>query len=330
MSDASALSDPTLSPDISIVVPQYTSNATLTNGANESNNQVVGTTVEYAPVRNLDVQEGQFLTAGQVEGLDRVVVLGATVAGDLFDQADAVGEMIRINGEPFQVVGVLEEAGGAGFGSSDDQAFVPIGVAQGRLFDVSRYRGSYTISSMSIQAAGSERLDAAEQQIERLLRMRHGLGPDDENDFSIFNQASLLEIAGDVAGTLSILLGSIGAVSLLVGGIGIMNIMLVSVTERTREIGLRKALGAHDSDILLQFLIEAMVLCSLGGFIGMVLSYGAAFLLGTVSFMPFSIVIEPWSLVLALTVSTVSGFVFGLYPALRATQLDPIEALRYE
>ena len=183
---------------------------------------------------------------------------------------------------------------------------------------------------MSIQAASSEVVDAAELQIERTLRMRHGLDADTENDFSIFNQASLLEIAGDVSGTLSALLGSIGAVSLLVGGIGIMNIMLVSVTERTREIGLRKALGAHDSDILLQFLVEALVLTFIGGLIGIGISYGLSRALANVPFIPFSIVIEPWSVVLALAVSTASGFIFGLYPAMRATKLDPIEALRYE
>ena len=173
-------------------------------------------------------------------------------------------------------------------------------------------------------------MDSAELQIERVLRLRHGLGSGDENDFRISNQADMLEMASDVSGTLTALLGGIGAVSLIVGGIGIMNIMLVSVTERTREIGLRKALGAHDSDILLQFLIEALVLCALGGMIGIGLSFGLSRLAAAIPGFTTKIVIEPWAVGLALAVSTGSGFVFGLYPALRATQLDPIEALRYE
>ena len=183
---------------------------------------------------------------------------------------------------------------------------------------------------MSIQAADGERMDQAESQIEQTLRLRHGLGPDDDNDFSIFNQASLLEIASEISQMLTVFLGSIGAISLLVVGIGIMNIMLVSVTERTREIGLRKALGAHDSDILLQFLIESLVLATMGGLIGMGLSFGLAFAVGRIPNFPFSVIIQPQALILALTVSFASGFVFGLYPAMRATRLDPIEALRFE
>jgi len=283
----------------------------------------------YADVRSMTVTDGAFLNDEQVENQERVVVLGSTTATDLFGGSSAaIGQEVRINNEAFVVTGVLEEEGGRN--SVDDQAFVPIPVAQGRLFNADRYRGTYTITGISIQAASSEVVDAAELQVERTLRMRHGLDAETENDFSIFNQASLLEIAGDVSGTLSALLGSIGAVSLLVGGIGIMNIMLVSVTERTREIGLRKALGAHDSDIMLQFLVEALVLTFIGGLIGIGISYGLSRALANVPFIPFSIIIEPWSVFLALAVATASGFVFGLYPAMRATKLDPIEALRYE
>ncbi len=173
-------------------------------------------------------------------------------------------------------------------------------------------------------------MDAAAKQIERTLRLRHGLGTGDDNDFSVFNQASLLEMASNITGTLTVFLGSIGAISLLVGGIGIMNIMLVSVTERTREIGLRKALGARDSDILSQFMIESLVLCASGGVIGISLSYGIGFLVGKIPGFPFPVIIQPWALLLALGVSTASGIVFGIYPAMRATRLDPIEALRFE
>jgi putative ABC transport system permease protein len=203
-------------------------------------------------------------------------------------------------------------------------------LAQGRVFNAPRYRGEYTVTSLNIQAASADLVDAAEKQTEMTLRLRHSLQPDDENDFRIFNQASLLETASDITATLTIFLGSIGAISLLVGGIGIMNIMLVSVTERTREIGLRKAIGAHDHDILLQFLVEALVLCFIGGLIGVGLAYGIAALLAQIPGFTFNVVIESDSLALALGFSLLAGLIFGIYPAMRATQLDPIEALRSE
>jgi putative ABC transport system permease protein len=203
-------------------------------------------------------------------------------------------------------------------------------VAQGRLFSAARYRGEYVVSDISVQVASAEQIEEAKLQIEATLRLRHNLTADDDNDFNVFDQSSLLETMEDVTQTLTIFLGSIGAISLLVGGIGIMNIMLVSVTERTREIGLRKAVGAHDSDILLQFLVEALVLCFLGGLIGVGLSYGLSALLAQIPNFTFSVVIAPDSLVLALGFSLMSGLIFGIYPAMRATQLDPIEALRTE
>ncbi len=330
MADAAVLGDPTFFPEIALVAPQYTANATLMRDASEGSYQVVGTTDAYAPVRNLTLTSGAFLTPDQVAQNEKVVVLGATVASDLFGGQDPLGQSVRIGDALFQVIGVLEATGGSGFGSSDTQVFVPIDVALGRLFNAGRVRGAYPVSTISIQVGRQEELSNVSQQIERLLRLLHGLGADDENDFQISNQADLLQVASDVSGTLSALLGSIGAVSLVVGGIGIMNIMLVSVTERTREIGLRKAIGARDRDILLQFLIEALVLCALGGLIGIGLSYGVEWLVSRIPGSTFRIVIQPWAVGLALIVSTASGFIFGLYPAVRATQLDPIEALRYE
>jgi putative ABC transport system permease protein len=329
MSDAQALADATYYPDIELVGPEYTGNATLTNGDAESDSQVTGTTPEYAVIRNLTVESGRFLTAEDVASNQRVVVLGYTLAHDLFS-AEPLAQSVRIDNEVFTVVGILEEKGGQGFGSNDERAFVPISVAQDRLFSASRYRGAYTITGISIRVADSERLDAAEQQVEQALRMRHRLGSDDDNDFTISNQASLLATVSSITQTLTIFLGSIGAISLLVGGIGIMNIMLVSVTERTKEIGLRKALGAHDSDILLQFVVEALVLCTLGGLIGIGLSYTIAYGVNLLPNFNFDLVISAQALLLALSVSMGCGLVFGLYPALRATQLNPIEALRYE
>ncbi|MCB0094289.1 MAG: ABC transporter permease [Caldilineaceae bacterium] len=330
MADAQALSDAQIFPDLVYVAPQYSSSATYTSGSEEGTYQTIGATANYAIVTDLDIEYGQFFTAEQVEENESVAVLGHTVATDLFGTADAVGQSVRINNNAFQVIGVLEESGGSGFGSNDTRAYVPLQVAQGRLFNASRYRGNYSVSTISIQVATAEGMDDAAKRIEQTLRMRHNLSKDDTNDFTISNQADLLETISNVTGTLSILLGSIGGISLLVGGIGIMNIMLVTVTERTREIGLRKAVGAHNSDILLQFLIESLVLCVLGGLIGIGFSYGVAAILSRMSFMPFAIVIEYWALVLAIGVSSASGFIFGLYPAWRATKLDPIEALRFE
>ncbi|MEZ4708826.1 MAG: ABC transporter permease [Caldilineaceae bacterium] len=330
MADAHALTDARVFSDLVYVAPQYSSNATYTSGSEEGAYQTIGATADYAIVTDLDIEFGQFFTDEQVADKESVVVLGHTVATDLFDAADAVGQSVRINNNAFQVIGVLKESGGAGFGSNDTRAYVPLEVAQGRLFNANRYRGNYSVSTISIQVATAEGMDDAAKRIEQTLRMRHNLGKDDRNDFTISNQADLLETISNVTGTLSILLGSIGGISLLVGGIGIMNIMLVSVTERTREIGLRKAVGAHNSDILLQFLIEAMVLCVIGGLIGIAFSYGVAYILSLMPFMPFAIVIEYWALALAIGVSSASGFIFGLYPAWRATKLDPIEALRFE
>ena len=330
MADAAALANKELFPELVYVAPQYSASATYVSGGEEGSYQVVGTVADYAIVTDLDIEFGTFFTAQQVEENASVVVIGHTVATDLFGTANVVGEAVRINNNTFQVVGVLEESGGNGFGSNDNRSYVPIQVAQGRLFNASRYRGSYAISTISVQVATAEGMDAAEIHIEQILRMRHGLSADDKNDFTVSNQADLLETLSTVTGTLTILLGSIGGISLLVGGIGIMNIMLVSVTERTREIGLRKAVGAHNSDIMLQFLIEALVLCVLGGLIGIGISYGIAAVLSRMPFMPFGIVIEYWALAMAIGVSSGSGFIFGLYPAWRATRLDPIDALRYE
>ncbi len=331
MGDAAELSDRTVHTALDMVVPQYSSSATITMGSLDTDNSVVGTLPSYLDVRNLEISAGRFLDGDDIDMEKRVVVLGSTVAEDLLlNASDAVGQQVRIKGEPFQIIGVLAESGGTGFGGPDSQVYVPINVAQKRLFNANRYRGDYTINSMSIKGIDGDHMDEAELQVEQTLRLRHHLKADDENDFSIFNQASLLEMATEVSQMMTVLLGGIGAISLLVGGIGIMNIMLVSVTERTREIGLRKALGAHDNDILLQFLVESLVLATIGGLVGIGISYGVSYATSQIPSFPFSIIILPQALLLALIVSFASGFIFGLYPAMRATRLDPIEALRFE
>jgi putative ABC transport system permease protein len=329
MDDAAALADQKLHPELVLVAPEYDASALFVNGDNNSTQQVIGTTPEYAIIRNVTVANGRFFTQDEVNSSTAVVVLGSTLAGDLFGRTDPVGQTVRIANQPLQVIGVLKASGGAGFGSNDNRAFAPISVAQGRLFNAPRYRGTYTISSISIKGADKNQLTEAQRRIEQTLRLRHGLGMNDDNDFTIFNQASLLEVANTISATLSLVLGGIGAISLLVGGIGIMNIMLVSVTERTREIGLRKALGAHDNDILLQFVIEALVLCTLGGLIGIGISYGISFIVSLLG-INFKLIFTTTALLLALGVSSGCGLLFGFYPALRATRLDPIEALRYE
>ena len=330
MADVQTLADPALFPELVYVAPQYSSSATFVSGGEEGNYEVIGTTPDYAIVTNLETEYGEFFNEEALESNASVIVIGHTIATELFGTADAVGQSVRINNNAFEVIGVLEEEGGAGFGSNDSRSYVPIQVAQGRLFNATRYRGSYPVSTISTQVATAEGMGDAEIHLEQILRMRHNLSADSSNDFTISNQADQLEMLSSVTGTLTILLGSIGGISLLVGGIGIMNIMLVTVTERTREIGLRKAVGAHNSDILMQFLIEALVLCFIGGTIGIGLSYGLALALSQMSFMPFPVVIEEWAILMALGVSSASGFIFGLYPAWQATRLDPIEALRFE
>ncbi len=328
--DAEALADAQTHPELELVAPQYGSQATLVYGENNRQGQVVGVTPTFAIANNLTVATGTFFDEQAVEDWAKVVVLGSSVASELFGRTDPIGQSLRIGNELFTVIGVLTQTGGQGFGSNDDQAFVPLTVAQGRLFPAPRYRGTLTVSAITLQVRSAELMDQAQKRVEETLRLRHGLKASDRNDFTIFNQASLLEIANSITATLTVFLGSIGAVSLLVGGIGIMNIMLVSVTERTKEIGLRKALGAHDNDILLQFLIEALVLCFLGGLIGMGLSFGVGALIAQIPGFGFQLIFENSALILALSVCTACGFIFGLYPALRATRLDPIEALRYE
>lgn len=328
--DARVLADPQMHPEILAVASTNSTFMRVLNGDASIESQVTGTTANYASVRNLKLARGRFFTTEEEASQSRVVVLSNIAAADLFKGSDPIGQSIRINNEPFVVVGVMKKSGGDDSETYFRPVYTPLGVAQNRLINAPRYRGDYVVSEITVQVADRELLQYAEAQVEQTLRLRHDLDTNKKNDFHILNQARLLEIASSVANMMTALLGSIGTVSLLVGGIGIMNIMLVSVTERTSEIGLRKALGAQDRDILLQFLIEALVLCALGSIIGIGLSYSVSVGLNSIPDFPFQIVLEGPALLLALSVGLISGFVFGLYPALRATRLDPIDALRYE
>jgi putative ABC transport system permease protein len=328
--DLEALRGKKLHPNLDLVAADYTGNEQLVYGSNNSRSTVAGITTDYATVRNMEIASGRLLTAEEITNQAQVVVLGSELATELFDGENPVGLTVRIGAQPFQVIGVLAESGGFGSSSLDNRAFVSIGLAQGYLFNADRYRGEYVVSNIYVQGLDANKLEDAEDEIEITLRLRHSLQADSDNDFTIMNQASLLETASSITATLTAFLGAIGGISLLVGGIGIMNIMLVSVTERTREIGLRKAIGAHDSDILLQFLVEALVLCFLGGLIGVGLAFGVAALMAQIPAVTFEVLIEPDSLALALGFSLLAGLIFGIYPAMRATRLDPIEALRTE
>lgn len=335
MADVAALSDRSLHPDIDQAVPLYIQYIILGTGGNSSFMEVMGTTSAYAAIHSLELAQGRFLTEDEVAQRTKSVVIGADVAQRLFAGNDAVGKSLRITNEPYTVVGVFRKSGWGRFGNMDGRAVVPLAVAQDRLRPADtahRHRGEYTVTQIHVNAVSIERLDAAARQIEQTLRLRRNLTEDEPNDFTIDNQAWLLETANSVAATLTAFLAGIGAISLLVGGIGIMNIMLVSVTERTREIGLRKAVGAHNRDILLQFLVEALMLTLVGGLIGIAISYGLAEIVESFSTpdFPLVVLIEPSSLAAAVSVSVACGLLFGLYPAIRATRLDPIETLRHE
>jgi putative ABC transport system permease protein len=304
------------------VAPELQTTATVAAGDATTSTSIVGTTADYATVRAFSVWQGTFLSRVDVERDLRVAVLGASAADDLELDASSIGSEISIGGLPFRVVGILQPKGGSGFQNPDDQVMVPIGT-------VSKYfvAGS-TVRTIGVSVATVEGMDAATTAITSLLRERHSLAATDDADFSILDQAQLLETASSISGTLTLLLGGIASISLVVGGIGIMNIMLVSVRERTREIGIRKAIGARGRDILAQFLIEALTLSLLGGVIGVAVGLGVSAAIGRIAGWGFEL--NPLTIAVALVFSLAVGVVFGVWPARQAARLDPISALRYE
>jgi putative ABC transport system permease protein len=297
-------------------------------------------TEEYGAVRNTTVALGDWISKSQVDGRSSVVVLGDTVAKNLFPDSDPIGQTVRMSvgsrtGANFRVIGVTEPKGGSGFGNQDDQVFVPISTVMARLFAQRTVRGAPNVSTVNVQVASEAVMDDTVTAIGDLLRARHKVAQD---DFTVQSQQDYLNTFNQIAGTFTLLLGAIAGISLVVGGIGIMNIMLVSVTERTREIGIRKAVGARRRDILTQFLVEAIVVSVLGGAIGIAFGSGLAALIsqvqvpgnggGAPSNLQTQVGLD--SVMLAFFVSAAVGLFFGIYPATRASRLNPIEALRYE
>ncbi len=330
LGDAQALQDPIRAPDVAAVCPEQFSSTVVSTGKRETVATVLGVPPVFEEVRNWPPEVGDFITQDDMNSRARVALLGKTVVENLFpDNPYPLDEMVKINGVPFRVIGILIEKGGSQMGDEDNVVLVPLTTAQTRLFPSRSRSGEYKVNVIIVEVVGEERIQAAKDEVAAILRERHHIDFSDDDDFSIISQEDILNVFGQITGVLTAFLGAIAGISLLVGGIGIMNIMLVSVTERTREIGLRKAVGARRRDILWQFLIEAMTLSLVGGMIGIGLGVlGAAIISALID--GFRAVVTPQSVILATTFSAAVGLFFGIYPARRASLLNPIDALRYE
>jgi putative ABC transport system permease protein len=330
ISDANALLDPYAAPHVQAVAPVVQGSGNVDFAGEAKNTTIIGVTSSYQQVRNISLLEGSFINEEQDLGRASVAVIGVDVADKLFGHRDGlIGETIRLEGQPFRVVGVLSPQGGSSFGSEDNQVLVPLSTAQARLV---RRNNPERVDVVYVQATDFQSVTEASDEISQILRTRHRT-PVGEDDFTVFTQESILNTVQSVTGVLTIFLGGIAAISLLVGGIGIMNIMLVSVTERTREIGLRKALGARKRDILVQFLAESSLLSLIGGLVGILFGWFIAYIVGRVAVATgndFTPLVSLNAVLMATLFSAAVGLFFGIYPANRAAKLEPVEALRYE
>ncbi len=315
--------------NITAIVPSYQSSYLVKYGDESFNVNVTGVTEAYQDVHSYKVVEGRFISDGDNKSEVLVAVLGSQTASDLFGSLSPIGKTISINGIKFEVIGLLESKGSSGFGSSDDAIFIPLDAGYNKLFgSTAIYNDKKIVNSIAVSVSSTEAMDTVSAQIEFILRRAHKLASSDELDFNVLSQADLLSTLNSVTQTLTVFLGAIAGISLLVGGIGIMNIMLVSVTERTKEIGLRKAVGATRNQILTQFLIETMTLSLLGGIVGILLGVGIASIFSATGLI--ASVITADSIFLAFFFALLIGVFFGIYPAFRAANLHPMVALRYE
>jgi putative ABC transport system permease protein len=325
MEDAEAIADQVSY--ISAVATSYSSSLQLVVGSENTNSQVTGTTPEYMGINNLEIASGSFFTEYDYQRGAKVAVLGSNVAETLFGNTDPIGQQMRMGTIVVRVIGVLESKGGM-FGSSDDAIFIPLTAMQQTVAQPRTAQGESVISSVSLTVSDEKQTDYVISGITSLLRTRHRLAPGADDDFNIMSTEEIANTISEAAGTMTLLLGAIAAISLLVGGIGVMNIMLVSVLERTREIGIRKALGAREHDIWIQFLVEAAFLTLAGGIIGVIIGWLVAFFISSTGLM--TTVVTTDIVVLAVSVSVGIGLFFGFYPAWNASRLNPIEALRSE
>jgi putative ABC transport system permease protein len=321
LEDAKAIA--TQVPSVDKVAPQINSRLLVTYRNRNTNTAITGTAPEFLSVRSFDVAKGRFVTNLDLDRNNQVAALGAEVAKRLFENSDPIGQTVRIKNVSFQVIGVMEPKGSFLGDNQDETVFIPLTTMANRLVGRTSPYG-LELTFISVSAKNQDSIGAAQFQIENLLRLRHKIT--DENDFTVRTQKDILKIVGTITGALTLLLAAIAAISLLVGGIGVMNIMLVSVTERTQEIGLRKAIGAQERDILLQFLIEAVILSAAGGVVGTVL--GISVIQVVALFSPLKAAVSPVAIALAVSVSGGIGLFFGVVPARRAAKLDPIVALR--
>ncbi|MEW6447303.1 MAG: ABC transporter permease [Bacillota bacterium] len=321
--DAQAIETSGQVTSVASVSAELSQRAQVVAGRNNTNTQVLGTTPAYAEVRKLSLTSGRYISQPDVDSMARVAVVGPEVVSVLFGEgADPVGQTLRINGIALRIIGVTASKGGSGFMNQDDIVFVPLTTAQKLLFGLNH------VTSISVAAKSQDVMEQARTEVGYLLLSRHKLTDPAQADFNIMSQEDVLGAASQVTGTFTALLAGIAMISLLVGGIGIMNIMLVTVVERTREIGLRKSLGARKKDIIAQFLIESSILTGVGGILGIAAGISTAFVTSKFMNLPFSVSL--WVVLLSIGVSCGVGMIFGLYPAKKAADLSPIEALRFE